>query len=90
MLESRDKYLLIDFANIFLIHYDEDISWPLSILWTNEAHFMLNDNVNSKNCVHRADNNPHDEFAKRDCAVWYNEYVHPRALLFEDVTDGDL
>ena len=29
------------------------------ILWTDDAHFNLNDNVNTKNCVYRADTNPH-------------------------------
>ena len=28
-------------------------------LWTNEAHFNLNGNVNTRNCVHWADTNPH-------------------------------
>ena len=29
------------------------------LLWTDEAHFKLNGNVNAKNCVHWADTNAH-------------------------------
>ena len=63
MLEAGDNQLRLDFANKFLIRYDEDSSWPLCILWTDEAHFTVTGNVNSKKCVHWADNNPHDVFA---------------------------
>ena len=63
MLEAGDNQLRLDFANEFLIRYDNDTSWPLHILWTDEAHFMLNGNVNSKNCVHWAEQNPHDVVA---------------------------
>ena len=52
MLEARANHLRLDFANKFLILYDEDISWPLHILWTDEAHFTWIGNVNSKNWVH--------------------------------------
>ena len=51
------------FANKFLFRYNEDRSYPLCTLWTDEAHFMLTGYVNSKNCVHWADNNTHDVFA---------------------------
>lgn len=60
MLQSGDEQLRVDFANFFLIRYDEDNRWPLRILWTDEAHFSLTGNVNTKNCVHWADKNPHD------------------------------
>ena len=40
------------FCKFFLIRYDEDSRWPLMILWTDEAHFILTGNVNSKNWVH--------------------------------------
>ena len=42
-----------------LIRYDADNDWPLGILWTDEAHFNLNDKENTKNCVHWADTNLH-------------------------------
>lgn len=60
MLQPGDEQQRVDFANFFLIRYDEDSRWPLRILWTDEAHFSLTGNVNSKNCVHWADENPHD------------------------------
>ena len=41
MLETGDNQLRLDFANKFLIRYDEDSSWPLRILWTDEADFAL-------------------------------------------------
>ena len=63
ILEAIDNQLRLDFANKFLICYDEDSNWPLSILRTDEAHFTLTGNVNSKNCIYWADNNLHDVFA---------------------------
>ena len=62
MLEVGDNQSRLDFANKFLIRYDEDSSWPLCILWTDEAHFTLTGKVNTKNCVCWADNNPLDVF----------------------------
>lgn len=59
MLHAGDHLQRIDFANEFLIRYDGDNDWPLRILWTDEAHFTLTGNVNTKNCVHWADTNPH-------------------------------
>ena len=63
ILEAIDNQLRLDFANKFLICYVEDGSWPSRILWTDEVHFTLTGNLNSKNCVHRLDNNPHNVFA---------------------------
>ena len=54
MLEEGDNQLRLGFANKFPIRYDEDSSWPLRILWTDDEHFMLTGNMNSKNCVHWA------------------------------------
>ncbi|KFM68220.1 hypothetical protein X975_07877, partial [Stegodyphus mimosarum] len=59
MLQPRDPQLCLDFANEFLVRYDADNNWPLRILWTDEVHFSLNDNINTKNCVHWAERNPH-------------------------------
>ena len=36
MLEEGDNQLRLDFANKFLIRYDEDSCKPLCILWTDE------------------------------------------------------
>ena len=96
MLEARDNQLWLDFANKFLIRNDEGKSWPLHILWTDEVHFMLTGNVNSKNYVHWADNNPHDVFASlshnEKVAVWYG--IMSMFILgpyfFEEVIDDDL
>ena len=64
MLETGDNQLCLDFANKFLIRFDEGSSWHLRILWTDHvAHFTLTGNVNSKNFVHGADSNPHDVFS---------------------------
>ena len=46
MFEARKNQLRLDFANEFLIRYDEDSSWPLRILWTDETHFKLTGNLN--------------------------------------------
>ena len=59
MLKSGDNQQRVDFANFFLIRYGEDSRCPLRILWTEEAHFTLTESVNSKNCVHWAEENPH-------------------------------
>lgn len=63
MLQLTDFQLRLNFANEYLIRYDEDDSFPLQILWTDEAHFTLSGSVNSKNCVHWAEKNPHEIFA---------------------------
>ena len=60
MLEAGDNQLQQDFANKFLIRYDEGSNWFLRNLWTDEVHFTLTGNINSKNCVYWADNYPHD------------------------------
>ena len=59
MLKPGDPQQRLDFANEFLLRYDADNNWPLRIFWTDEAHFDLNSNVNTENCVHWADTNPH-------------------------------
>ena len=46
MLEGGQNQLRLDFANKFLIRYDEDSSWPLRILWTDKAHLTLIGNMN--------------------------------------------
>ena len=63
MLGAVNDRFLLNFANKFLISFNDDNSWPLRILWADETYFMLTDNVNSKNCVHWADNKLHDVFA---------------------------
>ena len=78
MLEEGDNQLRLDFANKFLIHYDEDNSWPLSTLLTDEAHFTLTGNVNSKNCVYWTNNNSHE------CKVpWFGDIL----IKFPDFSD---
>ena len=93
MLEAGDNQLWLDFANKFFIRYDEDSSWPLRILWSDKAHFTLTGNVNSKNCVHWADKNPHVVFATllHDENVWCGTTVTfiLGPYFFEEVVDGD-
>ena len=62
-LEAEDSQLRLDLFNKFLISYDEDSSWPLRNLSTDEARFTLSGKMNSKSCTHWADNNPHNVFA---------------------------
>ena len=84
------------FAIFSLIRYDEDSRWPLRILWTDEAHFILTGNVYSKNCVHWVEENPH-------CVVLvpsYDRYMTVRcgvaktfilgSYFFADVTSSDM
>lgn len=60
MLQTDVKLQRLDFANTFLIKYDEYYNWPLRIQWIDESHFSLTGHVNSKNCVQWVENNPHD------------------------------
>ena len=96
MLEARDNQLRLDFANKFLIRYDEDSSWPLCILWTDEAHFTLTGNLNSKNCVYWANSNPHDVIASHlndeKVTAWCgitSTFIFGH-YWFEEVTNGNL
>ncbi|GBN66443.1 hypothetical protein AVEN_71821-1 [Araneus ventricosus] len=38
------------FALQFLARMEVDNAWPWNSLWTGEAHFHLQDSVNTKNC----------------------------------------
>ena len=59
-------------------------------------HFTLTGNVNLKNCVHWADNNPHDVFANplhnEKVTLWCGimRTFILRSYFFEEVTDSDL
>ena len=96
MLEAGDNQFRLDFANKFLIRNEEESSWSLLILGTDEAHFILTGNLNSKNCAHWADNNPHGVFASplHDekvtmwCIITSTFILGP--YFFEEVTDGYL
>ena len=91
-----DNQLRLDFADKLLICYDEDISWPLRILSTDKAHYMLIVNLNSKYCVQCADNNPHDAFTSslhdKKVTTWcgITRTFILGTYFFEEVTDGDL
>ena len=96
MLKAEDNQLRLDFTFKFLTCCDEDSCLPLRILCTDEAHFTLTGNVNRKNCVHWAGNNPHDVFVSslHDekvtvwCGITSTFILAP--YFFEEVTDGDL
>lgn len=49
MMQAYDNQQGLDFAEEFLIRYDENDSWPWHILWMDESYFSLNSNINSKN-----------------------------------------
>ena len=59
MLQLGDPQLLSTLQMNFLKRYNADNDWTLRMLWTDKAHFNLNGNVNTKNCVHWEDTNPH-------------------------------
>lgn len=52
-LPKREK-----FALQFLARMEVDIAWPYNILWTDEAHFHLQNAVNTQNCRIWATENP--------------------------------
>ena len=54
-----DPHLRIDFANEFLMRYNVNDDWHFRILWTEESHFNLNGNMNTKNCMQYVDMKPH-------------------------------
>ena len=71
LLEAGDSQYRLDFANFFYIRYKEDRRWPLQILWTDAVHFILTGKVNSKNCVHWAEENTQGVAL----VPFYNTYV---------------
>ena len=89
-----DSQLRLDFSNKFLIHYVEDSSWTLRILWTDEAHFTFTGSVNSKKCVHWTNNNPYVEFSSplhdEKVSLWcgITSSFMLGTYCFEEVTDG--
>ena len=62
VLHPGDQQLRIDFSNEFLGQYDADNDWQLRILGTDERHFNLSGNLNTKKFMHWANTNPYFEF----------------------------
>lgn len=58
-LEPGDPQRRLAFAQDFLTRVAIDDDWLDTILWTDEAHFTLTGQVNSRNCVIWANENPH-------------------------------
>lgn len=59
-LSDGDPDVRETFALQFLARMDVDAAWPWKILWTDEAHFHLNGQVNTHNCRIWATENPRE------------------------------
>ena len=96
MLEPGDPQQRLDFANVFLLRYDADNDCPLRMLWTDEGHFTLHGNINTKNCVHWGEANPHavapvplfDTKVTAFCGITATFVLGP--FFFEETTPTDL
>lgn len=58
-LQRNDPAARESFALEFLARMEVDEHWPWNILWTDEAHFYLNGDVNTHNCRIWAKQIPH-------------------------------
>lgn len=58
-LKPSDPALRETFALSFLARMEVDMNWPWSMMWTDEAHFYLNGDVNTHNCRIWAKEIPH-------------------------------
>ena len=58
------------------LRYDANNDWPFRILWTDESHYNIIANGNTKNCVHKADKNLHALSSvivfDRKVSVWFD------------------
>ena len=57
-LSNGDFVVRETFAKKFLARMEVDAAWPWNILWTDEAHFHLNGQVNTHNCHILESENP--------------------------------
>ena len=64
LLQDGDKEVRKTFALQLLARMVVGVTWPRNILWTDEAHFCLNGQVNTHNCRISAAENPHAVFVK--------------------------
>ncbi|GBM01472.1 hypothetical protein AVEN_209290-1 [Araneus ventricosus] len=60
LLQDGDSEVRMNFALEFLARMVVDVTWSWNILWSDEAHFCLNEHVNTHNCRISAVENPHD------------------------------
>lgn len=49
-LQAGDSEVRKTFALQFLARMEVDVTWPWNILWSDEAHFFVNGQVNTHNC----------------------------------------
>jgi hypothetical protein len=65
MLIEDDFDRTVEFSEWFLIRCEAEPDFPRRILWTNEASFKLNGQINRHNSVCRSDSNPHEVIQKQ-------------------------
>ena len=58
-LKEDDYSRRLAFAEDFLVRFEMNNDWLDTILWSDEAHFTLKGQVNMRNCVIWASENPH-------------------------------
>lgn len=59
-ITDADKQHRLEFANDFLLRHNNDSHFIGRILWTDEAHFHLNGEINTWNCRIWAKENPNE------------------------------
>lgn len=69
-LEPRDFQNRMDFANWILIKTEEDPGFVNKVLWTDEANFSRNAQVNIHNAHYWSDKNPHWVWQARHQYQW--------------------
>jgi hypothetical protein len=60
MLTEDDFGWRVEFLEWFSIHCEAEPNFPQCILWTDEASFKLNGQINRHNSVYWRDSNPHE------------------------------
>jgi hypothetical protein len=68
MFTEDNFYRRVEFPECFLIRCEAEPDFPQQIMWTDEASFKLNGQINKHNSVYWSDSDPH-EFIQEELNV---------------------
>ncbi|KAG0432315.1 hypothetical protein HPB47_020960 [Ixodes persulcatus] len=89
-LSECDFEKRLEFSNWALIKTDEDPDFLTNVLWTDEAQFCRNGNVNVHNAHYWSDSNPH-WLRQHNHQIWDRRYIGPTlALVSAKLQDAGL
>ena len=94
-LNEDDYDRRVEFSQIFQQLCNEDATFPEKIIWSDEATFKLNGQVNRHNSVYWAHENPHEILQKEVNAVGVTVWIGVSAsglvgpFFFEGTVTGD-